>query len=253
MSGPGDRHPGWSAYWASEDGLEPDRADFFRYWVFNQADWDWWKFDWGADVDAINRRIGVIDATSTDLSRFQSDRGEAADVHGLAGSRWGAGGGNQLLRGSGDALCGQVGPARRADTQTFLRLYMVPGMAHCAGGPGATSFSTATRDSDPPVSDAKHDMARALEDWVEQGTAPDELIATHFRECRWRWPDNRVSTAAVRVPEGRPLQRRPRLLGQQFLLRPAETVIKWPIYQLHWLLGITAGVVLSLMGVTAPS
>jgi feruloyl esterase len=73
--------------------------------------------------------------------------------------------------------------ARRADTQTFLRLYMVPGMAHCAGGPGATSFSTATRDSEPPVSDAKHDMARALEDWVEQGTSPDELIATHFENA----------------------------------------------------------------------
>jgi feruloyl esterase len=71
--------------------------------------------------------------------------------------------------------------ARRAATQSFLRLYMVPGMGHCAGGPGATNFSTATRDSQPPVSDAKHDMARALEAWVEGGTAPDELIATHYQ------------------------------------------------------------------------
>jgi hypothetical protein len=42
----------------------------------------------------------------------------------------------------------------------FLRLYMVPGMAHCAGGPGAIHFSTATRDSEPPVSDARHEIAR---------------------------------------------------------------------------------------------
>jgi len=61
---------------------------------------------------------------------------------------------------------------------------MVPGMAHCAGGPGATHFSTATRDSEPPVSDAQHDMAIALEDWVERGVAPQALIATRFDKER---------------------------------------------------------------------
>jgi feruloyl esterase len=74
----------------------------------------------------------------------------------------------------------ETAAARRKDTQAFLRLFMVPGMGHCAGGPGATHFSTATRDSEPPVSDPKHDMARALEAWVETGAAPDTLIATHF-------------------------------------------------------------------------
>ena len=57
---------------------------------------------------------------------------------------------------------------------------MVPGMVHCAEGPGATNFSTATRESVPPVSDARHDMGVALREWVEQGQAPRELVATHF-------------------------------------------------------------------------
>ena len=48
---------------------------------------------------------------------------------------------------------------RIAGREAFVRLYMVPGMWHCAEGAGATNFSTATRDSVPPVSDAKHDMA----------------------------------------------------------------------------------------------
>jgi feruloyl esterase len=65
-------------------------------------------------------------------------------------------------------------------TQAFLRLFMVPGMDHCAGGPGATNMSTATRDSTPPVLDAAHDMTRALEAWVELGQAPTQLIATHY-------------------------------------------------------------------------
>lgn len=40
---------------------------------------------------------------------------------------------------------------------------MVPGMNHCAGGEGADNF----------------DAVLALEQWVEQGKAPDQIIASH--------------------------------------------------------------------------
>jgi feruloyl esterase len=181
VSGPDDKHPGWSAYWASDDGAEPDRADFFRYWVFDQPDWNWWKFDWGADVDTVDARIGaVFNATSTDLSRFQAAGGKLLMFMGWqdpVGAPAEAINYYQAVEARSRA---KTASARRKDTQTFLRLFMVPGMGHCAGGPGATYFSTATRDSEPPVSDPKHDMARALEAWVETGTTPDTVIATHF-------------------------------------------------------------------------
>jgi feruloyl esterase len=45
----------------------------------------------------------------------------------------------------------------------FLRLFMVPGMLHCSGGPGTDTF----------------DAVAALERWVEQGTAPETLAASH--------------------------------------------------------------------------
>src|SRR3546814_2748612 len=63
---------------------------------------------------------------------------------------------------------GETVAERRADTQHFLRLYMVPGMGHSAEGPGAAHFSSSTRDSVPPVSDAKHDVKAALHAWVEK-------------------------------------------------------------------------------------
>lgn len=72
----------------------------------------------------------------------------------------------------------QNSPTRRG----VARLYMVPGMSHTAGGPGATHFSNATRDSAPPVEDSRHDMGLALYDWVERGISPEELIGTHFSE-----------------------------------------------------------------------
>jgi tannase/feruloyl esterase len=47
--------------------------------------------------------------------------------------------------------------------QENVRLFMVPGMQHCGGGPGPNTFDTLT----------------ALENWVERGEAPDVIIASH--------------------------------------------------------------------------
>jgi feruloyl esterase len=49
------------------------------------------------------------------------------------------------------------------DTDDFSRLFMAPGMTHCAGGVGPNTFDTVT----------------AIEQWVEQGTKPAQLVASH--------------------------------------------------------------------------
>ena len=51
----------------------------------------------------------------------------------------------------------------------FARLFLVPGMGHCSGGPGTTQFDTLT----PIVK------------WVEQGIAPDTIIATAPAGTPW--------------------------------------------------------------------
>jgi len=48
--------------------------------------------------------------------------------------------------------------------QNSARLFMVPGMYHCGGGPGPNRFDTLS----------------ALESWVEQGTAPEGILATKY-------------------------------------------------------------------------
>jgi len=50
------------------------------------------------------------------------------------------------------------------DVQEFYRLYMVPGMFHCGGGPGPNVF----------------DLQTALERWVEQRDTPEAVVATHL-------------------------------------------------------------------------
>ena len=69
----------------------------------------------------------------------------------------------------------------RAATQDFYRLFMVPGMAHCYRGAGANSFGGVGQQI-PPHRDAMHDVQVALEEWVETGVAPDQLIATKYTD-----------------------------------------------------------------------
>ena len=54
-----------------------------------------------------------------------------------------------------------VGGQKEADS--FSRLYFVPGMHHCSGGPGPNQF----------------DMLTELENWIEKGKSPAAVVASH--------------------------------------------------------------------------
>ena len=64
-------------------------------------------------------------------------------------------------------------------SDSFLRLYMVPGMEHCVGGPGADSFG---QFGSPTSQGPKFGVFDGLVDWVEQGTAPGPVIATKYTQ-----------------------------------------------------------------------
>ena len=69
-------------------------------------------------------------------------------------------------------------------TREFFRLFMVPGLAHCAAGPGPNAFGnqfSGTLLAAPPLAgDAAHDAFVALQQWVENGVAPERLIAAKY-------------------------------------------------------------------------
>jgi feruloyl esterase len=63
----------------------------------------------------------------------------------------------------------------KPQADSFVRLYMVPGMQHCAGGPGPDNFGEL---GIAPVNDPQHNIYLALEQWTEKGTAPTTVIAS---------------------------------------------------------------------------
>lgn len=64
--------------------------------------------------------------------------------------------------------------------QEFFRLFMAPGMGHCGGGSGPNQFYNATSSFLPVPADAQHNTLLALQRWVEQGAAPQQIIATKY-------------------------------------------------------------------------
>ena len=66
----------------------------------------------------------------------------------------------------------------------FYRLFLIPGMEHCVGGPGATRFGQ-WAGAEPKESNGSSASATgqrpdnillALVDWVEKGHAPDVIV-----------------------------------------------------------------------------
>jgi feruloyl esterase len=72
---------------------------------------------------------------------------------------------------------------------------MVPGMAHCQGGAAPHAFGQSLA-APSALDDPRHDIRRALEAWVEKGTAPQQLVAASLAEESSR---HRVVLTPVRL------------------------------------------------------
>jgi feruloyl esterase len=62
-------------------------------------------------------------------------------------------------------------------TESFVRLYMIPGMEHCIGGPGASSFG---QFGVATAAGPKYGLFDSLIGWVEKGSPADNVIATKY-------------------------------------------------------------------------
>lgn len=153
--------PAWTALeGAATKGREPAYGLGLFKTVFG-ANWDSKTFDFDKDMVTVDQKLAPdLNAWSTDLTKFKAHGGKMIMYHGWS---------DATVPGRDSINYYNLVSAREgAATQKFLRLFMVPGMGHCNGGPGPNSF----------------DSVAALAAWVEQGTAPAEIVATKFVDDR---------------------------------------------------------------------
>jgi hypothetical protein len=131
---------------------------YFKNMAFGRPNpsYDWLSFDIDKDLDKIDWSRRVLDATEADLSRFRDRGGKIVSYFG-----WADNGLNPMMGVRYyESVLEKLGPR----TTDFYRLFMVPGMFHCGGGVGVSTFDALT----------------PLVTWVEQGTAPASIVGSRI-------------------------------------------------------------------------
>jgi hypothetical protein len=142
---------------------------YFSDMVYSQPDWDYKKANLDEAVAASDKKFaGVLNATETDMKPFKSRGGKLIIYHGWNDAAISA---LNTIR-YYEAVQNKMGQPEAA---SFLRLFLVPGMQHCGGGPGPDVFGQSGFST---PSDTQHNIYLALEQWVEKGAAPATVIAT---------------------------------------------------------------------------
>jgi len=144
---------GWGAYLIFP--AQPVRSEFWTSWIFDSPSFDFGSFDAPASVAAARKKFPFLEAVNPDLTAFQHSNGKLLVYHGWADPVVPA----QDTIGYYEQVKKILGPS----TENSVRLFMVPGMGHCGGGPGASSF----------------DALGALDRWVTGTAIPDSILASH--------------------------------------------------------------------------
>jgi feruloyl esterase len=120
--------------------------------AFQDPTYDGRNFDIDRDMKLIEERIGFVDAANPDLSRFKEKGGKLLLYQGWQDATVTAEGTIWYY----DSVLSKMGKKQDG----WMRLFMVPGMNHCRGGPGPDTF----------------DSLGTLEKLREQSVQPDRII-----------------------------------------------------------------------------
>ena len=126
--------------------------DTVRIWGFQNADYDWKTFDLDRDMPIINSKVGFVDAVDPDLSKFKARGGKL-----LLYAGWG----DTTITPENTVLYYESVLNKMGRNQgDFVRLFLVPGMAHCRGGDGPNTFDT----------------IGTMEAWREKSVTPTQMM-----------------------------------------------------------------------------
>ena len=154
---------GWSAWIVGTDSAVlhdlhyPSAQAFFaiegaRYLLFSDPAWDYTQDR--SDLYRESRRISAMyDADDPDISKFGARKAKLILWHGWA---------DPALNPLETIKYYERVLSKNADAREYVRLFMEPGVLHCAGGNGPSNAP----------------WLAAIVDWVEKGIAPEQLIAT---------------------------------------------------------------------------
>jgi feruloyl esterase len=131
-------------------------TEIFKYLVFQDPDWDYSKYDYSNFFEETRYASAYLDATSADYSEFKKRRGKMIIYHG-----WN----DPALSAYATIEHYKKVMKKDPDVKDYIRLFLLPGVLHCGGGPGPD----------------RADWVGLIRDWVENGNAPDRIIMSKVK------------------------------------------------------------------------
>ena len=120
------------------------------------SSWNYTMFNFDADPPRLAKAAAELNARNTDLAPLRKRGGKIVQYSGWADQQVNPLPGIEYY----EAVSRRLGDSA---TRDFYRLFMVPGMFHCNGGPGCNAA----------------DWLAAVMEWVEKGTRPEQVTGAH--------------------------------------------------------------------------
>ncbi len=189
----------WSLWMLGSSAQSFLGNSFFSGAVYEDPHWDWHSMDFDRDVRrADEKTASILNSYNPDLRSFRDHGGKLIQYHGWGDAAVAPRDSIAYYEKVKEFLARYPDPraTNPSDVQSFYRLYMVPGMLHCGGGPGAVSFGNDGQGFLKAT--PGNDIQLALDRWVTKGIAPEVIIASGSTGAD-------SNSGSTRVPITRPL------------------------------------------------
>lgn len=133
-------------------------TQMYKYLVFDDPDWDYSSYDFANWADDTAAMGALLNSTDPDLGEFRDLGGKLILAHGWS---------DPALTALSSIQYYEAAEGLDADLRDYFRMFLMPGVLHCGGGPGPDQA----------------DFFGALESWVEGDVAPESVEATKRDEA----------------------------------------------------------------------
>src|SRR5882762_4545549 len=168
------------AKFGSEADFSPAFADnggygpFIGHYVYSllSPPYEWRRdINWSTVYDQAKAALSPITAApSPDIRAFTSRGGKIIHYHG-----W-----NDSVVPPDGSIAYLHALTQFEKLREYHRLFMLPSVSHCGGGTGPSSIGGGAPEPTAAFRNAEHHVVSAVIKWVEEGVAPEKIIATRF-------------------------------------------------------------------------
>jgi feruloyl esterase len=152
ITGGGAAAPGAAAALGAPSARFAFGTELFKYFVFDDPAWDYSTYEFSNFKKDTAKTATILNATSPDLDAFKTKGHKLLLWHGWS---------DPALTALGSIKYYEQVHARDPNAADYFRMFMLPGVLHCAGGPGPDTA----------------DWTAAIDEWVEAGKAPERIVA----------------------------------------------------------------------------